>query len=381
MHSPLLLLMLLSRVAHASFMTPAAARAPRIAAARCARLTAVASVDAPAPPRRKVKDIGEAAIGDTVVLKGWVRSVRGQKAFSFIDLNDGSSMNGMQVVAKAELDTYDVVGALSTGAALAVEGEVKASPAKGQTVELAATRLELVGACPAEGPDAYPLQKKRHTLEFLRTIAHLRPRTNTVANIARVRSTLAQATHAFFANEGFRYVQTPLITASDCEGAGEMFRVTTLPAEAPVPTADDGSPDYSDDFFGKPAFLTVSGQLCAETHACALGDVYTFGAAASLSAPAPRRDAPLVAPCHALLTLRLRALLVRPHLPRRGLEHPAPPRRVLCAVAAAQLRRAIRRRAIRHRDVAARSSRRQLPPPPFSLTPPPPPHRRRDDRA
>ena len=277
MHSPLLILMLLSRVAHASFMTPAAARAPRIAAARCARLTAVASVDAPAPPRRKVKDIGEAAIGDTVVLKGWVRSVRGQKAFSFIDLNDGSSMNGMQVVAKAELDTYDVVGALSTGAALAVEGEVKASPAKGQTVELAATRLELVGACPAEGPDAYPLQKKRHTLEFLRTIAHLRPRTNTVANIARVRSTLAQATHAFFANEGFRYVQTPLITASDCEGAGEMFRVTTLPAEAPVPTADDGSPDYSDDFFGKPAFLTVSGQLCAETHACALGDVYTFG--------------------------------------------------------------------------------------------------------
>ena len=122
MHSPLLILMLLSRVAHASFMTPAAARAPRIAAARCARLTAVASVDAPAPPRRKVKDIGEAAIGDTVVLKGWVRSVRGQKAFSFIDLNDGSSMNGMQVVAKAELDTYDVVGALSTGAALAVEG-------------------------------------------------------------------------------------------------------------------------------------------------------------------------------------------------------------------------------------------------------------------
>ena len=238
MHSPLLLLMLLSRVAHASFMTPAAARAPRIAAARCARLTAVASVDAPAPPRRKVKDIGEAAIGDTVVLKGWVRSVRGQKAFSFIDLNDGSSMNGMQVVAKAELDTYDVVGALSTGAALAVEGEVKASPAKGQTVELAATRLELVGACPAEGPDAYPLQKKRHTLEFLRTIAHLRPRTNTVANIARVRSTLAQATHAFFANEGFRYVQTPLITASDCEGAGEMFQVTTLDLAKPLPKED-----------------------------------------------------------------------------------------------------------------------------------------------
>ena len=347
MHSPLLLLMLLSRVAHASFMTPAAARAPRIAAARCARLTAVASVDAPAPPRRKVKDIGEAAIGDTVVLKGWVRSVRGQKAFSFIDLNDGSSMNGMQVVAKAELDTYDVVGALSTGAALAVEGEVKASPAKGQTVELAATRLELVGACPAEGPDAYPLQKKRHTLEFLRTIAHLRPRTNTVANIARVRSTLAQATHAFFANEGFRYVQTPLITASDCEGAGEMFRVTTLPAEAPVPTADDGSPDYSDDFFGKPAFLTVSGQLCAETHACALGDVYTFGPTfRAEDSNTQRHLAEFCAP-------RRRAIPSRNSAPRNS----AP------------------------RNSAARSSRRQHSPPPFSLTPPPPPHRRRDDRA
>ena len=239
----------------------------------------------PAPPaaatttaRTKVGALlssGEAAIGEPVVLKGWVRTVRKQKTFSFIELNDGSSMKSVQVVAPGELDSYSVVESLTTGAAIAVHGHVVASPAKEQAFEVKATSLELVGACPSDG---YPLQKKRHTLEFLRGIAHLRARTNTLAATARVRSTLAQATHQFFHGEGFRYVQTPIVTASDCEGAGEMFRVTTLPADTEkLPRTDEGDVDFSEDFFGKPTFLTVSGQLSAETYACALGDVYTFG--------------------------------------------------------------------------------------------------------
>ena len=161
-------------------------------------------------------------------------------------------------------------------------GPLVASQGGKQSVELAATSLRVVGACPA---DTYPLAKKRHSLEYLRTLAHLRPRTNTVASVARVRSALAGAIHAFFQSSGFVYVQTPLITASDCEGAGEMFRVTTLDLDqlATIPKSKDADgntlpgADYSQDFFGKPAYLTVSGQLAAETHACALGDVYTFG--------------------------------------------------------------------------------------------------------
>tara|TARA_B110001452_G_scaffold64498_1_gene51220 strand:+ start:1423 stop:2199 length:777 start_codon:yes stop_codon:yes gene_type:complete len=216
-------------------------------------------------PRTKVGTLlssGEGAIGESIVLKGWVRTVRKQKTFSFIELNDGSSMKSVQVVAPGELDTYSVVESLTTGAAIAVHGEVVASPAKEQAFEVKATSLELVGSCPSDG---YPLQKKRHTLEFLRGIAHLRARTNTLAAAARVRSTLAQATHEFFAGEGFRYVQTPILTASDCEGAGEMFRVTTLPADEKVARTEEGEVDFSEDFFGKPAFLTVSGQLSAET--------------------------------------------------------------------------------------------------------------------
>jgi asparaginyl-tRNA synthetase len=219
---------------------------------------------------------GEDAVGMAVVLKGWVRTVRKQKSFSFVEVNDGSSMKSVQVVAPSEIDTYRVTEELSTGAAIAVWGDVVPSPAKGQSFEVKATRLELVGACDGA---SYPIQKKKTSLEFLRSIAHLRARTNSIAAVARVRSTLAQATHQFFQGEGFRYVQTPLITASDCEGAGEMFRVTTLPADpSEVPMTKDGKVvDYSQDFFGKPAFLTVSGQLSAETMACALGDVYTFG--------------------------------------------------------------------------------------------------------
>lgn len=219
---------------------------------------------------------GEATIGQQVLLKGWVRTMRQQKSFSFIEVNDGSSMKGMQVVADADLDSYGVVDELSTGAAVAVYGEVVASPAKEQAIEIKATSVELVGDCPA---DNYPLQKKRHSLEFLRSIAHLRPRTNTIAAVSRVRSALAQGTHDFFKSQGFKYVQTPLITASDCEGAGEMFRVTTLPVDTPskLKTDKDGKLDDAKDFFGKAAYLTVSGQLSAESYACALGDVYTFG--------------------------------------------------------------------------------------------------------
>ena len=151
-----------------------------------------------------------------------------------------------------------------------------ASPGKGQKYEIQADSVKLVGDCPS---DTYPLQKKRHSQEFLRTIAHLRPRTNTIGAVSRVRSALAFATHSFFQGEGFVYLQSPLITASDCEGAGEMFRVTTLPLDniKEIPKNDAGGSDFSKDFFGKPAYLTVSGQLSGETYACALGDIYTFG--------------------------------------------------------------------------------------------------------
>ena len=171
---------------------------------------------------------------------------------------------------------------VTTGCAVVVTGPLVASQGGKQAVEVAAISLQVVGECPA---DTYPLAKKRHSLEYLRTLAHLRPRTNTVAAVARVRSALAGAIHEFFQQSGFVYVQTPLITASDCEGAGELFRVTTLDLdkveELPLAKDESGKPtggvDYAQDFFGKPAFLTVSGQLGAETHACALGDVYTFG--------------------------------------------------------------------------------------------------------
>ena len=188
----------------------------------------------------KLLGSGTSQVGKTVVLKGWVRTVRSQKTFSFVELNDGSSLKGVQVVAPSEIGSYGVVEDLTTGCAISVVGEVVESPAKGQSVEVRAQSVELVGGCPG---DEYPLQKKRHSLEFLRSIAHLRPRTNTIGAISRVRSALAYATHDFFTSEGFQYVQTPLITASDCEGAGEMFRVTTLPMDKPAKDADD--------FFGR----------------------------------------------------------------------------------------------------------------------------------
>ena len=183
---------------------------------------------------------------------------------------------GIQVVAGSELATYGEVDKFSTGAAVEIEGTVEKSLGKGQSVEIKATSLKLVGECP---PESYPLQKKRHSQEFLRTIAHLRARTNTISAVARVRSALALATHTFFQDEGFVYLQPPLITASDCEGAGEMFRVTTLPLDRvrDIPLTPEGGANFTADFFSKPAYLTVSGQLSGEAYACALGDIYTFG--------------------------------------------------------------------------------------------------------
>ena len=230
-------------------------------------------------PRIKVKnileDLNNNMEGRTISVKGWVRTVRDQKRFAFVEINDGSSITGIQTVIEAEIPSFNIIEKLSTGAACEVIGTVVKSIGKGQKYEVKAQEIRLIGDCP---PDVYPLQKKRHSQEFLRTIAHIRPRTNTISAVARVRSALAYATHTFFQNEGFIYLQSPLITASDCEGAGEMFRVTTLPIDDvnKIPKTKDGT-DFTQDFFGKPAYLTVSGQLSGETYACAMGDIYTFG--------------------------------------------------------------------------------------------------------
>jgi len=200
-----------------------------------------------------------------VTVKGWIRTRRDSKGFSFLELYDGSCFASLQCVVDAGTPGYDQITHFNTGASAMVEGNLVASPAQGQKWELRATRIELVG--PAD--TTYPLQKKGHTMEFLRTIAHLRPRSNLFGAVFRTRSKLAFAVHEFFQSRDFVYVQTPIITASDCEGAGEMFRVTTLKGKL------DDKPEA--DFFGKPTFLTVSGQLEAETFACALSNVYTFG--------------------------------------------------------------------------------------------------------
>lgn len=213
-------------------------------------------------------------IGQECLLKGWIRTVRNQKSFTFIELNDGSTLSNFQILAEESLPNYSrIVPQLTTGASIAVKGKIVESPAQGQSLEMQASEIILIGAC---DPEKYPLQKKRHTLEFLRGIAHLRPRTNTLGAVARVRSALAYATHRFFQEKGFIYVQTPLITASDCEGAGEMFRVTTLDPGSP-PKGQNGQVDYTKDFFGRPAYLTVSGQLNGEIFACSHSDIYTFG--------------------------------------------------------------------------------------------------------
>ncbi|MCL2348641.1 MAG: asparagine--tRNA ligase [Planctomycetaceae bacterium] len=216
-----------------------------------------------------------ANIGKTVLLRGWVRTRRDSKAgFSFIELNDGSCFGNVQILAPNTLGNYEtVVLQLTSGCSVAVVGRVKESPGQGQATEIEASDVTLLGTA---DPETYPLQKKRHSLEFLRTIAHLRPRTNTFGAVARVRNQVSFSIHNFFQEEGFLYVNTPLITASDCEGAGEMFRVSTLNFDDPPRTAD-GKIDDSRDFFARRAYLTVSGQLEGETYSCGLGRIYTFG--------------------------------------------------------------------------------------------------------
>lgn len=211
--------------------------------------------------------------GEAGVVRGWIRTVRHGKEVSFLDVSDGSCMDGMQVVANPETEGYEeAVLNLSTGSAIEAFGQVVESPGKGQRFELHADRVELVGEAGAD----YPLQKKRHSFEFLRTIAHLRPRTNTIGAVLRVRNAASMAIHEFFQREEFYYLHTPIVTASDAEGAGEMFRVTTLPVGDP-PRDADGNVDDGRDFFARPTFLTVSGQLEAEIGALALSRVYTFG--------------------------------------------------------------------------------------------------------
>ena len=189
-------------------------------------------------------------------------------------MNDGSTQSGIQIIADAELPDYEEIAKLTTGSAVEVIGQLVESPGKGQAFEVQAQQIRIYGRSPGED---YPLQKKGHTLEFLREIAHLRPRTNTFGAVFRIRNTLADAVHRFFQERGFLYIHTPIITASDTEGAGALFQVTTLPLDQRLTLTSQGKPDYSADFFGRPVFLTVSGQLNVEAFACSFGDVYTFG--------------------------------------------------------------------------------------------------------
>ena len=222
--------------------------------------------------RTKIVQLLQSEIPTTnVLIKGWVRTRRDSKGFSFIEVNDGSCLKNIQILARSSLSNYPDVLRLSTGSAVTVTGNLVKSMGAGQKWEILADQIGIVSLA----PESYPLQKKRHTDEFLRTIAHLRPRTNKYGAAFRIRSELSYAIHKFFRDRGFKYIHSPIITGSDCEGAGELFRVTTLSLEH-LPKKD-GKVDYAKDFFGSEANLTVSGQLSAEMFALALGDVYTFG--------------------------------------------------------------------------------------------------------
>lgn len=225
--------------------------------------------------RSKIKSLfQDAPIQTRVVVKGWVRTKRESKTFSFLELNDGSTIRNLQIVADAGMPGYDeVIRKISTGACIAATGTLVASQGKGQSVELQAESLEVYGTA---DPETYPLQKKGHSLEFLREIAHLRVRTNTFGAVYRLRNAMAYGIHQFFQEKGFYYVHTPIITGSDTEGAGEMFSVTTLNLKN-IPLQENGAIDFASDFFEKHTHLTVSGQLNGETAALALSDIYTFG--------------------------------------------------------------------------------------------------------
>jgi asparaginyl-tRNA synthetase len=221
---------------------------------------------------KKLNEIHSEIAGEEVVVCGWVRTIRDTKTFGFIEINDGSCFKNLQIVFDDALENFNEIAGLNVGSALIVKGVVVETPNAKQPYEIKASSIEIEGE---SAPD-YPLQKKRHSFEFLRTIAHLRPRTNTFSAVFRVRSLLAHSIHKFFQDRGFIYVHTPIITSSDCEGAGEMFQVTTLDIGNP-PRTENGDVDFSADFFGKRTNLTVSGQLAVEPYCLAFGKVYTFG--------------------------------------------------------------------------------------------------------
>ncbi|MDD4720232.1 MAG: OB-fold nucleic acid binding domain-containing protein, partial [Bacteroides sp.] len=210
--------------------------------------------------------------GALVNIKGWVRTRRGSKKISFVAMNDGSTINNVQVVINNEQFDESLIKKITTGACLSVNGKLVESAGSGQRVEIQASDVEILGVC----DDSYPLQKKGHTMEFLREIAHLRPRTNAFGAVFRIRHHMAIAIHKFFHDKGFYYFHSPIITSSDCEGAGQMFKVTSLDLKN-VPLNDEGKVEYEKDFFGKETHLTVSGQLEGELAATALGAIYTFG--------------------------------------------------------------------------------------------------------
>ncbi len=217
--------------------------------------------------------LGRTAPADAITVQGWVRTRRDSKEFSFVELNDGSCLRNLQIIARNTLPNYEAIQRLTTGASIRARGPLVASQGKGQSWEVVADEIEIIGA----SDETYPLQKKGHTPEFLREISHLRPRSNLFGCVFRVRSRLAFAVHQFFQERGFVYVHTPIITGSDCEGAGELFRVTTLDPQNAPQLPNDGGVDYAQDFFARRTYLTVSGQLEAEAFACALSKVYTFG--------------------------------------------------------------------------------------------------------
>ena len=224
--------------------------------------------------RTKVKDLLLSEPGKDVLAKGWVRTKRGNKNVAFIALNDGSTINNIQIVVDKTAFAEDILGRITTGACIGVTGALVASVGSGQAVEIQAREIEIYGEC---DPMRFPLQKKDTSFEYLRTVAHMRMRTNTFGAVLRIRNQMAFAIHEYFHSKGFVYLHTPLITESDCEGAGQMFQVTTLDLNQPLPRNKKGGIDYSKDFFGKQTSLTVSGQLEGELGATALGEIYTFG--------------------------------------------------------------------------------------------------------